>query len=577
MHNLSQEITEKREHLRDPSTVMDLKRLGSFYPYKLSFMRKIIRKISREKWTINLSVFNLDKDGFGEAIYEIKTPKNNYHFFVFADFLDPNLRTDRVIAEAWDMTVTLRHGPFNQNELKILRQNVPLQEQGRMPSNCIVLSRANKSSRNFKYVIDQLSSGEQPSIKRINEVGYLYRTTAVYGSGKFGMADWEKVRLHYNDFSEPFSAEMFSCFLIRQFSLDQTDHIASMRAPETAVKINDDIKRYIGIGNATGLGMAPFLIKHPLLINSWIEKREFALAHIISSTNPDNKKLNEFSLLVKRASTHLQEISTENDAQKKINKDASNDLTSIAQWLTKERSEIKDWRQLIKYVTNTYGIETQEIINAILIEVYPKEALAIEENEVIDEKYELIPEMSLADLKNIIESKYKWALNYDFKSKDADTVFWYRSEEKMEPRLGDRNIDNGEEKEILIGIARAVEQCYSTMNSLTPEIKINTVAEFVFAYPIHRQIIRRMQTMSKTTYGEIQANLLDKNMLPIHLLRCKLSFFGVGKFDPKSRLWVRNTMFQGAPITRDIGKEYADDWFFPVMPNEKLSKENEIH
>ena len=77
MHNLSQEITEKREHLRDPSTVMDLKRLGSFYPYKLSFMRKIIRKISHEKWTINLSVFNLDKDGFGEAIYEIKTPKNN--------------------------------------------------------------------------------------------------------------------------------------------------------------------------------------------------------------------------------------------------------------------------------------------------------------------------------------------------------------------------------------------------------------------------------------------------------------------------------------------------------------------
>ncbi len=577
MHNLSQKITPEKEHLRDPSIVMDLKRLGSFYPYKLSFMRKIIRKITREKWTVNLSVFNLDKDGFGEAIYEIKTPKNNYHFVVFADFLDSSLRTDRVIAEAWDMTVTLRHGSFNQNELEILRQNVPLQEQGRMPSNCIVLSRANKSSRNFKYVIDQLSSGEQPSIKKINEVGYLYRTTAVYGSGKFGMADWEKIRLHYSDFSEPFSAEMFSCFLIRQFSLDQTDHIASMCAPETAVKLNDDIKRYIGIGNATGLGMAPFLIKHPLLINSWIEKREFALAEILSSTKPDNKKLDEFSLLVKRANTHLQEISTENNAQKKTNKDASNDLTSIAQWLTKERSEIKDWRQLIKYVTNTYGIETQEIINAILIEVYPKEALAIEENEVIDEKYELIPEMSLAALKNIIESKYKWALNYDFKSKDADTVFWYRSEEKMEPRLGDRNIDNGEEKEILIGIARAVEQCYSTMNSLTPEIKINTVAEFVFAYPVHRQIIRRMQTMSKTTYGEIQANLLDKNVLPIHLLRCKLSFFGVGKFDPKSRLWVRNTMFQGAPITRDIDKECADDWFFPVMPNEKSSKGNEIH
>jgi hypothetical protein len=45
-----------------------------------------------------------------------------------------------------------------------------------------------------------------------------------------------------------------------------------------------------------------------------------------------------------------------------------------------------------------------------------------------------------------------------------------------------------------------------------------------------------------------------------------LSFFGVSKFDPKSRLWVRNTMFQGAPLVDDIGTDFADDWYFPVMP-----------
>ena len=88
------------------------------------------------------------------------------------------------------------------------------------------------------------------------------------------MADWDKVKTSYADFSEPFSAEMFSCFLIRQFSLDQADHIAHQRNPKTAVKLNESIKRYIGIGNATGLGMAPILIKHPLLINYWIGTRE---------------------------------------------------------------------------------------------------------------------------------------------------------------------------------------------------------------------------------------------------------------------------------------------------------------
>jgi len=82
--------------------------------------------------------------------------------------------------------------------------------------------------------------------------------------------------------------------------------------------------------------------------------------------------------------------------------------------------------------------------------------------------------------------------------------------------------------------------------------------------------------MSETFYGEIQANLLHKDVLPIHLLRCKLSFFGVGKFDPKSKLWVRNTMFQGAPIIEDIQSNYQDDWFFPVIDIHDSSENHEI-
>ncbi|MDG1713712.1 MAG: hypothetical protein P8H21_07635, partial [Woeseiaceae bacterium] len=103
MGNLNHQFEAKDIGLRTPEVVMDLKRLGSFYPYKLSFMRKLIRKVMTEKWDISLTLFNLDKDGFGEAVYEIKTPLNNFHFVVFANFLDPELRSDRVIAEAWDM------------------------------------------------------------------------------------------------------------------------------------------------------------------------------------------------------------------------------------------------------------------------------------------------------------------------------------------------------------------------------------------------------------------------------------------------------------------------------------------
>ena len=134
-----------------------------------------------------------------------------------------------------DLTMALCEGSVDQEQLEHLRANVPLQEAGRVDSRVFVLSRANRSARNFNYVVDQLAQGSQPDVNKIAEVGYLYRTTAAYGSGKLGMADWDKVRGKHRDFSRPFAAEMFTCFMLRHFSLQQADFIARQRAPDTAV------------------------------------------------------------------------------------------------------------------------------------------------------------------------------------------------------------------------------------------------------------------------------------------------------------------------------------------------------
>jgi hypothetical protein len=65
-------------------------------------------------------------------------------------------------------------------------------------------------------------------------------------------------------------------------------------------------------------------------------------------------------------------------------------------------------------------------------------------------------------------------------------------------------------------------------------------------------------------YGEIQDNLIGEQCLPIDMLRCKLSFFGASKFDPKSDRWTRITLCQGAPLIDELG-EGADDWWLPVF------------
>lgn len=172
----------------------------------------------------------------------------------------------------------------------------------------------------------------------------------------------------------------------------------------------------------------------------------------------------------------------------------------------------------------------------------------------------------MSELNHLIETHYEWALAIDFSKPDAQTMFWYRSEEKMEPRLGNRSSDTGAEHELAIDVARAVQRCHQAISNDASN-RDRAVAWFLFAHPEHRFIVRRIQAMSNSRFGDIRANLLAADVLPIHLLRCKLSFFGVGKFDPRSRLWVRNTMFQGAPVCSDIGTAQGDDWCFPVIPD----------
>ncbi len=187
--------------LRPAGQVMQLERLGAMHQSRLSFMRSLVRRIMRERWQITPALMELDDQGYGRVIYRIQAPQGCYSFVLFSDYLSPEDRNDRVIATKWDLTMALVAGDLaaevaagDESYLQKLRDNVPKQEAGRVDSRVFVLSRANRSARNFDYVVEQLARGEQPDAAKIAKVGYLYRTTAVYGSGKLGMADWQKCR-----------------------------------------------------------------------------------------------------------------------------------------------------------------------------------------------------------------------------------------------------------------------------------------------------------------------------------------------------------------------------------------------
>ena len=557
--------------MRPANVVMQLDRLGSFHQFRLSFMRTLVRRMIAEKWSIERTRFDLDSDGYGTVVYQVDALHRRYSFVLFSNYLDDSLRNDRVIANQWDLTMALCEGSVDCQQLQQLRSNIPKQEAGRVDSRVLVLSRANKSARNFNYVVDQLAQGEQPDVDKIAEVGYLYRTTAAYGSGKLGMADWDKVRSIHRDFARPFAAEMFTCFMLRHFSLQQVDFLAEQRAPSKAVGLDDGIKRFFGIGNSTGLGMAPFLINHPKLINQWVEVRETALATVMRDGQSSPAKHQQLRIYVCRVRQHLAEIVTEDALQNASNKLVHAELLEVLTWLDCVVPALNDWQQLTDYASKNWRVETQELINSLLIELYPALVDVLENQMDTDERYDCVPEMPLSELLESIRGAYDWALQVDFSEPVQQGIFWYRSEDKMEPRLGQTDVDEGADRQMQLVVARSVSECYRALNAYVDEYPNDDVARFLLRQPQYRGIVCRIQTMAPLRYGEIRENLAHSEVLPIHLLRCKLSFFGVSKFDPRSRLWVRNTMFQGAPLISDFqssdAQTLADGWQFPVKPS----------
>ncbi|NIM69089.1 MAG: hypothetical protein GTN86_00990 [Xanthomonadales bacterium] len=556
--------------LRPAAVAMDLERLGRQFPTRLSFMRVLTRAMCRERWRIEREHFELDDDGAGCAVYRIATPRHSYRMVLFAHALDPAQRSDRVIAEAWDVTATLCDGPVDAERRRFLARQVPRQEAGRLDSACLVLTRANRSSRQFDRVVAALAAGAQPSVDQLTEVGYLYRTTAVYGSGKFGMSEWRHVQRHHPDLARPFAAEMLACFMLRHFSFEQVEFLARRASPDTACTLDPEARRSLGVGNATGLGMAPFLINHPLLIGQWILQRETALARVLDDRTPSQDRRARVCTVLARAAEHLAQVEIDDPEQTECNTRTSEQVRSLHRWLASQRHPL-DWRSVMRHAERTAAVEAQQVLESALIEAYPERVDELAEAMTVEEDYQLSPTMRGSALLELIETHYDWALAYDFNAPDAAGVFWYRSEEKLEPRLGIRGVDPGEEREMRLGLAREIASCHQALVSFLKQAGDVTTAEFVLRHPQWRYTVRRLQTLAQTPYGEIQANLLAADVMPIHLLRCKLAFMGVTKFDPRSRLWVRNTMFQGAPLAEELEPGCADDWSFPVLRRDARS------
>ncbi len=563
------ELAKKIDLMRPAAEVMQIERLGALRSTSLSFLRILTRKMMREAWKIDRISFDLDAAGYGEAVYHITTPGGLFTFVVFSQEIDDEDRSDRVISEKWDVTFALCEGKIAKEKKERLRNELPKQEFGRGDVHDLVWSRANKSGRMFLHVLEALVNEKQPDPAVLNEVGYLFRTTAVYGNGKFGIAPYDKIKENHS-FSGAFQAQMFAVYMLRNFSFELIEHIAQMKNPN-ASKLHPELKRIIGTGNATGLGMVPFLVSHPKLLHQWIHIRETALARVkgIDPTDTDCKR---FINILEKACIHFQEtVAPKVEVFQSPAKLAAgceiikNLVSEYRETKTFNGNDVeKPWIRLTEIAKKELSIEVQELVHSLLIECYAERVEGLEACTNAYDVYQVIPEMTIEALLQVIKKRYSWAFHYNFEKEDEKYFFWYRSVEKEEPRIGIRGEDPGEDREMQLNIAEQVQMLHKELQGHAGD---ESVAAFLLKYPTFKGIVKRIQSLRDDEYSEIQSNLLHKNTLPIHLLKCKLAIFGAERFDPKSNRWVRITLFQGAPLVEEIGKDnFEDSWVYPQLP-----------
>ena len=545
--------------LRDPNIIMKLSRLGSFHQSRLSFLRSFLDEF--KDWDFKRDLFELDDKGFGIAVYSFTKKKRVYSLVCFANKINDSERSDRVIATKWDAAFTLHDGIPNNSDIERLKNEVPKQEVGRLSYKELTLSRANKSVRVFDHVVESLSNGTQPNLDLLEKVGYLYRTTAVYGSGKFGLADRFRIK-NREEINGPFRLEMMLVYLVRQFTFDQVNHVAKNKNPKSAIQLDPKICKNLGIGNSTGLGMAPFIVNHPTLLNNWILCRETALKKIREIKKVNSKDSDLFKDCVRNSIKNITSWNTESKYQLDKIKNLLKDVRKFVNFVEVEFDFKKDYpfNDIYLWLEKETCEECIEYIVSIMLEPYSEIVQPlIKEMSSDEDKYFNIPtDRRVDELRLILEKKYPNILAINFEKKENYKKFWFISKNKEEPRLADRFEEEGSDLEQPLAIARDIKELYQKLlvskNNLT-------IDQFLIENSNLRHVVRRAFIIEKFPYSEIQDNTISEKIVPIDMLRLKLSFFGALKFDPRSDKWLRICMFQGAPLPHEL-KNYDEQWVY---------------
>lgn len=555
--------------MRKGSQVMMPKSLAAIQPSRLSGARAFMNRMVRERWDISVVRFDVDSNAEGTVIYSIKAPDREFSFIGFSRPPSRTARTGRIIGQAWDMMGTLNEGPATEADIESARRELPKLYTGRATPNALIWCRSNRSMRVFDQTLEALAAGRQPAIEDLSKVCYLMRNTGLDGNGTFGTRSFPSLGRDH-PLGGVLQAQLLTAYMMREYSCDLVQHLARLKS-DKAVPLDPSIRRYLGVGNGSALGLIFFIHKHPRLINAWIGARETAIAKARGlELDPADARIEQLVGLVERAVTFRRQDRMVYETFTS-SADIADDLSQALEALEAFRDSGRMHGEihatpldvLVSRFEKTASPEAFETLLSLLIELVPEDADALFAEIDAPEEFVVSPAETVASLAELIRRDYRWALDTDMSTADAYKYVWYKSVTAEEPRRGARD-EVPEALDLGLDICGGVQALMADIEAADPS---STVARLLLAHPEHRYLVARIQSLREEHFHTPRANINDESFVPIDLVRLmNCGIHGIDKTRDFLSRNLRGVLYHGAPTPDEIRSGTAVAWFYPPEP-----------
>ncbi|MFB7574710.1 hypothetical protein [Streptomyces sp. NPDC056165] len=553
---------------RPAAEIMTPAALSSLQADRLSSARSLVNRMLREGWRIERRSLTVEADGSGEAVYRIHVTGRVMDFAAFVFPPSSQERTLRIFDLGWDMMGALFDGPATAEDIEHTRNEMPRLYHGRATGHTLTWCRSNRSLRVFEHVVEALAAGRQPDTVALARVGYLMRNIGLDGNGTFGTRTF----LAYGEahpLAVPYHAQLLSAYMMRELSADLVEALAARRS-DTAVALDPEVRRFLGVGNSSALGLVLWVGNHPMLVDRWISLREQVLAHARAlPAAPGSAVADTLVALLERAVAYQSEDVNKYTCFTPAERIVA-DLRLVLDAITARAAAAETGGRgptVAELVDGVEGVsaEAAEVVNSVLTELDPVESDRLAARLTVEETFRRDSAATTGELRALLADHYAWALSVDRTAPGAVANTWYKSRSAEEPRCGATDELPEGTIDLTVDIPGMVQELDDALAAEDPALP---VGRLLARRPDLRGAVERLQSLAGQAYAFPHANIRDADFVPARIIRlANAALYGLERTKDYLGRDLRGVIFQGAPTATDLdGADGARTWFWPAVP-----------